>query len=158
MSSIDQGYASTARVQIAKAWAALEAAGAWDTPTEMICAGMSSVMLYLRYTRAAVGGDMQYRVVLSPYAADAIATADTATWARATVFSSGVVVSGGDTLSNLQRGETEYGSSAAAAEDFVYGPIDLGNTVERIRVSCRESGVIGTPGSCSIVAVFALRT
>lgn len=152
----DSGYASTARVQIARAWAVLEDQGAWDDPTELISAGMSSVMLYFRYTRGAAGGDMQYRIELSPYAADAIAVANTATWARATVFSAGAVVSGADTLSNIQRGETEFGSSGAAAEDWVYGPIDLANTTERMRVSCSESGAEGTPGSCSIVALFSL--
>ena len=115
-------------------------------------------MLYFRYTRAAAGGDVQFRVEISPYSADAIATADTATWARATVFSSGVVVSGADTLSNIQRGGVEYGSGGAAAEDWVYGPIALDNVTERLRVSCRESGVTATPGSCSIVALFSLAT
>ena len=154
----DVGYASTARVQIARAWAALEANGAWDpAPTEMISAGMGTVMLYFRYLRGALNGDVQYRIELSPYSADAIAVADMIVWARATVFSAGAVVSGTDTLSNIQRADTEYGSGGAAAESFVYGPIDLGNTVERVRVLCRESGIIATPGECSIVAVFTVK-
>jgi hypothetical protein len=55
----------------------------------------------------------------------------------------------------VQRELESYTSQGAAAEDFSFGPIDLGGTVERIRIRARESGVAGTPGTLQIEAVFA---
>ena len=136
-----------------RAAAALPAAGAWDAaPTELACAGWGWVTFYFSYTRGAAGGDMRFRVELSPYSADIAGVED---WFQATVFSAGAVASGADTVSNIQRNDTEYGSTAAAIENFVYGPLDLKGTVERIRVACAESGVVGTPGAAHIVAVFS---
>ena len=61
-----------------------------------------------------------------------------------------------DTASNVQRERIAYGSIAAAGvQTFVYGPIELDGALERIRVVCAESGVVGTPGVCGIIAVFA---
>ena len=36
---------------------------------------------------------------------------------------------------------------------FVYGPLDMKQTVERIRVFARESGDVANPGDLHIVAV-----
>ncbi len=139
-------------VQTARAAAALEAVGAFDpTPTEMPCPYADHVTFYITYTRGAAGGDAQFRVELSPYSSDQAGVED---WFRASVFAAGVVVSGADTLSNLQRGSVEYGSTAAGAENVVYGPLSLRKTAERIRFVAAESGVLGTPGTMHVVAVF----
>ena len=62
---------------------------------------------------------------------------------------------GADTTSLTQRELMSYGSQGAAAEDFSFGPVDLGGTVERIRITARESGVPGTPGTLQVEAVFS---
>lgn len=139
-------------VQTARAAAVLEAAGAFDpTPTEMPCPYADHVTFYITYTRGAVGGDAQFRVEPSPYSSDQAGVED---WFLASVFAAGGVVSGVDTLSNLQRGNVEYGSTGAGAETVVYGPFLLRKTAERIRFLARESGVLGTPGTMHVVAMF----
>lgn len=140
----------------ARALAALEAAGAWDpTPVELMSYGGSNVTFFFQYTRAGAGGDMQFRIEISPYIQDADAPAGIAAWYRSTVFQAGFVVSGADSLSNIQRTDNEYGSTAAGAETFVYGPLSLEQTTERIRVVCAESGAVGTPGTVAVIAHFS---
>jgi len=136
------------QVQTARASAALPAAGAYDAaPTEMHCAGFETCALFISYTRGAAGGDMQFRVEVSPNSAGTV-------WNRSSVYSPGAVASGADTTSNLQREAIEYGSTAAGAELFVYGPFDL-RGASRMRVPCCESGAVGTPGTAAIEARFA---
>ena len=141
--------------QVARASAALPAAGAFDpAPTEMPCPYMDWVTFYISYTRGAAGGDMQFIVELSPYSVDRAGVED---WFRASLYAAGAVVSAADSLSNLQRNAIEYGSQGAAIESVVYGPIALLKTVERARISCAESGNVGTPGTAHIVALFGFR-
>lgn len=135
-------------VQTARASAALPAAGAWDAaPTEMACPGFESCTLYISYTRAAAGGDMRFRIDVSPNSTGTV-------WHRASIYAPGAVASGSDTVSNLQRDAVEYGSTAAGAETVVYGPLDIRGS-ERLRVACAESGAVATPGTVSIEARFA---
>ena len=141
--------------QTARASAALPAAGAFDAaPIEMPCPYTDWIMFYLSYTRGAVGGDTQFRVEVSPYSSD---LAGVENWFRASVFAAGAVVSGLDSLSHLQRGSIEYGSTGAAIENVVYGPFNLSKTAERIRFVAAESGVVGTPGTLHVVAVLGFR-
>ena len=146
------------RLQVARASAALPAAGAFDAaPTEVICIGMDYALFYFSYIRGGAGGDVQFTIEVSPYVQDILAPAGQSPWARATVFSAGAVVSGADSLSNIQRNTTEYGSTAAPVEVFVYGPLDLMGCVQRIRVACAESGNVGAPGTCGVVVYFSVR-
>jgi len=135
-----------------RAAGALPAAGAWDaTPTEVSCAGFNWVMFYNTYTRGAAGGAMDFQAHSSPYAVDQAGVED---WFYQSIYGAGAVAAGADTTSNVQRELITYGSTAAGAETFVYGPVRLDGTVERLRVRCRESGVTATPGASHIVAVF----
>jgi hypothetical protein len=134
-----------------KAAATLEAAGAWDTPTEIACAGFDWVMLYFTYTRGAANGAMDFQPQVSPYSADLAGVED---WFTQSIYAGGAVVAGADTTSNVQRELVTYGSTGAAAEMFVYGPVRLDGTIERIRITTRESGVASNPGDCHIVGVF----
>lgn len=135
------------QVQTARANAALPAAGAYDaTPTVMHCAGFETCTLFIAYTRGGAGGDMQFRVEVSPDSAGAV-------WHRGGIYAPGGVASGADTVSNLQREDVEYGSTAAGAEAVVYGPFDLRGAA-RLRIPCRESGAVGTPGTAAIGARF----
>ena len=136
-----------------RAAAALPAVGAYDaTPIEIAVANIQFATFYVTYTRAAAGGDVRLRVEVSPYFQD---TAGVEDWFRMSAYSVGGVASGADNLDNIQRTTLEYGSTAGGAEMFVYGPIELRGTVERIRISAAESGVVGNPGACMIVGCFA---
>lgn len=135
-------------VQTARASAALPAAGAWDAaPSELACPGFETVTLFFTYTRGAAGGAFGFKIELSPNFAGA-------TWHQAALYDAGAVASGADSASNIQRESIVYGSTAAGAEGFAYGPFAL-NGVERIRVAAHETGVVGTPGTLGVEARFA---
>ena len=136
-------------VQEARAYAILPAAGAWDaTPTEMACPGFDHVLLYVSYIEGAVvGGAVDIRIDVSP---DSLGTV----WHQGTAYSVGAVVAGADTVSNFQREEISYDPTGVAREYFVFGPVALNGTVERLRVVAQESGQVGTPGRCEIEARF----
>ena len=138
-----------------RASAALPAAGAWDaTPTESSAALASTVTLSFTYTRGAVGGAFDWQMEVSPYAVAANVAAGASEWVTEAIYAGGAVVAGADTTSLVQGELQSYTATGAAAEDFVYGPIEL-NGVERVRVRARESGVVGTPGTLQVEGTFA---
>jgi hypothetical protein len=146
-------FSENYRIQEARAAAALPAAGAFDaTPTELYCPETDFVTLYITYTRGAVNGAVTFKLEVSPRTADDAVLED---WYQAAILAGGAVAANADTTSSTQREEVEYGATAAAAEMFVYGPVELRSTVERIRVPCAESGVVGTPGTAQITAIFS---
>jgi len=137
----------------ARASAALPAAGAWDaTPTEFFTSGAQHITLSLTYTRGAVNGAVDFQIETSIYAVVGNVPAGASEWVTESIYAAGAVVAGADTTSLVQRELQSYTSQGAAAEDWVLGPIALNGTIERIRVRARESGVVGTPGTFSIVA------
>ena len=143
-------------VQEARASAALPAAGAWDaTPTEMASPYFDYVTLSFTYTRGAAGGAFDWQIETSPYSVAANVPVGASEWVTESIYAAGAVAAGADTTSLVQRELQSYTSQGAAAEDFVYGPIALNGTVERIRVRARESGVVGTPGTLQIQANFS---
>jgi hypothetical protein len=121
----------------------------------MACPYFENVTLNFTYTRGAAGGAFDFQIETSPYSVAAGAPAGASEWVTAAIYAGGAVVAGADTTSLVQRELESYTSQGAAAEDFSFGPIDLGGTVERIRIRARESGVAGTPGTLQIEAVFA---
>ena len=137
------------QVQTARAAAALSAAGAYDaTPLELPCPGFKFVTLFLSYTRAGAGGAVTFRTEANPDAAGG-------TWFRGGLYDPGAVALGADTTSNLQREGITYGSTAAGAETFIYGPLEIQGGVERLRFPCAESGNLANPGTVSIEARFS---
>ena len=138
-----------------RASAALPAAGAWDAaPTESFTSGADHVTFSFTYTRGAAGGAVDWQLETSIYAVAANVPAGASEWVTEPIYSAGAVVAGADTQSQVQREYQTYGSQGAAAEDFVYGPLALNGTIERVRIRARESadGEVGTPGTLSIVA------
>ena len=123
-----------------RASAVLLGANAWDvTPTVVACPQQSKMVLYISYTRGAAGGWMDFQIQVSPYSVD---PALGAVWFTQTEYSAAVLAAGVDSASRIQREYITYQATAAAIESFVYGPVDLGAGVERVRVTCREgSGV-----------------
>ena len=135
--------------QSARAAAALPAAGAWDAaPLELACPGFKRVTLYFHYTRGGAAGAFNFRIDTSPDSAGAV-------WNQSSQYAPGALAAGADTTSAVQRENITYTATGAAIEDFVYGPVDLNATVERIRIPAREIGNVGAPGTLEIEARFA---
>ena len=135
-----------------RASAALPAAGAWDAaPTEQNVAGAGSVLLQFTYTRGAAGGAFDFQIQSSIYSIAANVPAGAGEWANESLYAPGAVVSGADSQSLIQSEYATYGSTAAGAETFEYGPIELDHVVERLRIRARESGVTGIPGTLAVV-------
>lgn len=148
-----------ANPQIVRASAALPAAGAWDAaPTELVSAYARWLSLHFTYTRGAAGGAFDWQLEVSPYAVTANVPAGAAEWITQSIYAAGAVVQGADTQSYAQREYQTYGSQGAAAEDFVYGPVELAGNVERYRVRARESadGIVGTPGTLQVAGELTL--
>ena len=135
--------------------AALPAAGAWDAaPLEIPCAGAESMTLQCTYTRGGAGGAFDIQFEPSIYSVVANVPAGASEWSNGAAFETGVVAAGVDVASLLQQEVTTYTSQGAAAEPVIFGPIELGGDIERIRINARESGAVGTPGTLQIQAQF----
>lgn len=136
-----------------RASAALAAAGAWDAaPTESFATNAQSLTLSFTYTRGGAAGAFDWQLEVSIYAVVGNVPAGASEWVTESLYSAGAVVAGADTGSDVQREYQTYTATGAGAEDFVYGPIELNGTIERIRVTAKESGNVGAPGTLSIVA------
>lgn len=130
----------------------LPAAGAWDAaPVEIPVAGYQSMVLYCTYERGDAAGAVDIQIQYSPYAEDAGVGES---WFAQSLYVAGAVVAGADTASSMQREYTTYTATGAGAETFVYGNIEVGIAVERVRVLARESGVPADPGTFEIIALF----
>ncbi len=124
---------------------------AWDAaPTESFSSGAHNLTLSFTYTRGAAGGAFDWQLEVSIYAVAANVPTNASEWVTESVYAAGAVAAGADTGSMVQREFQTYQPVGGAAEDFVYGPIALDGTVERVRVRARESGVPGTPGTLQI--------
>lgn len=132
--------------QTVKVSAALPAAGAYDVPLELFCPGFDVVTLFVKYTRAGAGGSVR----LLP---EFMLTGSTA-WYRKSLYGPPVVVAGADAAGLVQSETLLYTSTAAGAESFVFGPLELDGTIEKMRVSCAEVGAVATPGTVEIIATF----
>jgi len=135
-----------------RASAALPAAGAWDAaPTEQNVAGAGSVLISFTYTQGAAGGAFDWQLQASPYSVAANVPAGAGEWGDESLHSMGAVAGGADTQSLVQAEYQTFDPVGAAAETFVYGPFELDHTVERVRIPCRESGQVASPGTLAVV-------
>jgi hypothetical protein len=110
------------------------------------------LVLYLSYTRGAAGGAFDFQLQVSPYSAT---VAGVQNFFNQSEYSAAVLAAGVDSASRLQQEYITYQSQAAAIENVVYGPVELGAGIERIMVRARESatGVQATPGTLHIVGI-----
>jgi len=147
-----------ANPQVVKISAALEAAGAWDTPLELGSAYAQHLTLHFTYTRGAAGGAYDFQFQHSPYSIAALVPTGASEWITEAIFAAGAVALGADTQNSVQRDYQTYGSTAAGAETVSYD-IALDGNVERYRVRARESadGVVGTPGVLQITGELRIR-
>ena len=138
--------------QVARVSLILPAAGAWDpTPLELLCAGFQHVALFVTYTSGgqAIGG-VELKL---EYTHDGVENA-AALWYQDTAFTQPVVVTGADTVSDVQREGTEYGSVLANVAEYYVIEYDIPANAEQIRVSARETVQAGAPGVCEVIARF----
>ncbi len=133
-----------------RASAALPAAGAWDTPTASFCSSARTALLSFTYTRGAAGGAFDFQIQTSIFSIAANVPAGAGEWQTETLYDAGAVAAGVDSQSRLQREYQTYQATGAAAETFIFGPVEI-DGAERIRVTVRESGVVGTPGTLALV-------
>jgi len=139
--------------QAARALAVLPPAGAYDAaPLELESGLMKWVTLSVTYIRGAVNGAVDLMIETSPYNQAAEVPAGAQEWFTSTLYVAGAAP--GPVGSDVYEEFITY-TSTAATNAYTYGPIRLGGTIPRLRVSCRESGVVGTPGTCHITAYFA---
>jgi len=133
---------------------ALAAAGAWDaTPLESSAMGAGGISFSFTYTRGAAGGAFDWQIEVSLYGVAANVPAGSVEWIPESLYAAGVLAAGVDTQSRVQREYQTYQSQAAAVESFVF-VLGLSTPIERIRVTCRESGVILTPGVVQVSAIL----
>jgi hypothetical protein len=149
---IGSPYPFVVNPPVIRAVAVLPAAPAWDaTPLEINTVGVHYATFYMSYIRGAIGGAVDFYFEISPMSVDPVAPP---TWWRQTLYAGGILAAGVDTQSRVQREYVTYGSTGALLENFVWGPIDLGLSAERIRMFARESGVPGTPGTFGVGAIM----
>ena len=130
----------------------LPAAGAWDaTPLEIDCSPFGAVALHFAYTRGGAAGAFDFRLEISPFGVDQAVFQD---WYQGALYDAGVLAAGTDVASAIQREAITYVATGATVETFIYGPISLDGTVQRIRIPAAESGNVGAPGSLSIIGLF----
>ena len=114
---------------------------AWDVaPTESFTSGAQNLTVSFTYTRGAAGGAFDWQLEVSIYAVVGNVPTAASEWVTESLYSAGLVAAGADTQSRTQREYQTYASQGAAAEDFVFGPLALNGTIERVRIRARESG------------------
>jgi len=137
-------------IQEARASAALPAAGAWDTPTELFVSEAEFMTLHFTYTRGAAGGAFDWQLETSPYSVVGLVPAGAQEWGDPSVYEVGAMAAGVEVASLVQEEHITYTEEGAVAEMHVFGPVELRGNIERVRIRCRESGVVGTPGTLQI--------
>jgi len=147
------GIGSTA--QLLRAYAALEAAGAYDTAVAVNTVGMSRVTLWGEYTRGAANGAVDLLIEISPWQAVNAPGGAVSEWYPMGMLELDGVAAGVDATNLIQRGIITYTSIDATRDSFTID-LSLPSYIERIRVSVRESGVVGTPGSFGLYATLSI--
>ena len=143
---------------VARVYAALPAASAWDTDplVEFPVAEFAYAMFYVTYERAVAGGIIDVQVQLSPYATDALAPAATRVWFDPVEIDIPVGAVGTPYTDLTQTAFWQF-DSEAARDIFYIGPLDLSHYgAERMRVRARESGDDQNPGTAEIVVKLSV--
>jgi len=142
-------------VQTARYLAVLPLAWAWDTPLELACPGFHNVRLFISYMPFAAWAFMVFRVEISPYSSDQAGVED---WFQEgdTIQPAPLLAPGADSANLIQRQVHRYTEVVVNVQNWEY-MLELGSTVERIRVSCRENSKGGPPGLCNIIALFGMQ-
>ncbi len=152
MSVYDDPTYGVEPLQTARVNAILAAAGAWDTaPLALYTAGARECVLFISYIRGGAGGAVDFRLETSPFSVDR--AGGLPNWFQQGHYAVGILAVGADTQSRMQREYFTYQPTGAARESFVR-MIKFGKGDQRIRVTARESGNVGAPGTCEVVMLL----
>lgn len=135
--------------------AALAGAGAYDAaPLVVPCIGFREALIFIDYDEDAGGlaGAMDFYIEYSPFS---VGTA-LSDWFRMTVLDIGVLVAGVVVPNIIQQSVISFTPVGAAVEGFIYGPVELGGGIERLRIFTRETGQVGFPGRVGAYALFSV--
>jgi len=148
-------------VQLARTWAALPAAGAWDDdPEEIECAGAEWATIWARYQQGdeSSGGGFSIRCDASPYTRDAgLEIVGNQVWGRTVIKQLDLVTFASDSAAWFQReGTITYGATGADAEDILVGLSVFMGAAQRLRIAAREAadGDTDEPGSLELTVVL----
>lgn len=134
------------KVEVIRTTVALPAAGAFDpTPTPVLCQEYNYFTLLINYERGDLGGAVAFYPEFSM---------DGTTWYRRTLYEADTLAINTDAESMIQAEIVIYGATDAAEEFIVYGPVELGEIANWIRIPFAESGVVGTPGDCGATLIL----
>ena len=139
---------------VLRAFTALPAAGAYDTPVPTAIVGSVHATIFGEYTQGAPTGSVRLRIEVSPFSADQ--TAPALTWFPMTSFGQGVPAAGALTASIIEPEVVTFDPVTANREGFIFD-VAVPASAERIRVSVAELGVVGTPGSCALTLLVSER-
>ena len=118
----------------------LPAAGAWDAaPTEINTASYKFLEVWINYLEGAATGKVS--VMLEKQL-------PSGTWGRPVRIQPGRFIQGTDFMSKMQAEEWELDPIVVGSQ-IVTMTFEI-NHPAQIRMAARESGVIGTPGTCEI--------
>jgi hypothetical protein len=130
----------------------LPAAGAYDpAPLELQTFNCEWLSLFFAYTRGGAGGAFDFQVQVSPRLID---SATLQNWFPISLYDAGALAAGADTQSRFQREYMTYQATGAGVETFTFGALHISRNVARVRVACRESGAVATPGTLHIIGVL----
>ena len=122
---------------VARVSSVLPGAGAYDSsPIEIPCNEYQEVTFLLAYTRRAAGGAVTHKVEFS---------LDKTNWFQASGTKSGLLAAGSDCVDLIQRVEVSYQATGAAIERVVTDSYKILGYY--FRLACKESGIVGTPGT-----------
>lgn len=127
---------------VARGWAILPAAGAFDaTPIEIPINMYSEVTFAVAYQNGDEqgGGGLSYTIEFSN---------DATNWYRIAEVNSVVPVPGADVVDLTQRVEMSYTAVGTDVERFMTPSFTT--PMKWIRILCKESGSIGSPGYASV--------
>lgn len=125
----------------ARAEAVLPAAGAYDaSPTSISCEGFEDIAFQIAYGRGAVNGAVTFKVEFSNNDTNWFQTAKLET---VTPFAAGA-----DSVENTQKVEFKY-TSTGVVDFFMTPTFHIGG--KWCRISLKESGVAGTPGTAAVL-------
>ncbi len=152
MTLYDEPTIGVGPLQAVRLDAALPAAGVYDvTPLELHVASAKECVLFISYIRGGAGGAVDFKIETSPWSANRAGALPS--WFQQGHYAVGILAAGADTQSRMQREFFTYQATGAARESFVR-MIKLGKGDQRLRISARESGNVGAPGTCEVMMLL----
>lgn len=148
-------YVGITSLNTVRASAALEAAGAWDTPIPRDCSGFGRVTINGSYTRGDAAGMLELEVSLSLYGVVGEVPAGDQEWVPVFVAQTEAVVGADTNDVDLEPVIYQFTPQGAAAEPFVVD-LNLPDSARRVRVRVREGGAVGSPGTCALSMLLSI--